>query len=671
MPTPIRIAAALLAACLLQTATLAADPFGEWRGLWINRFEYSPNSVSSIESRIAGAAAMGITDVMWQVRGQSDALYESQFETPAQSWNQSIDPLQVAIDAAHANGVRLHAWVNTMPVWNGASAPTNPNHVFYNTEPSFRVTDIHGNPEPLGGGYVKVNHVLPEVQSHINNVVADLASNYDLDGIHLDYVRWLGPNAGSSEGYKPDWNYLPHDADAHALYFQETGLNAADGSTLAKRDAYRNWVQGKITQLVSSIGDTVDAIESASGRDIVYSAAVWNNPTTARNQYLQDYRAWLQQDLLDMAMPMVYLSASNNYLMDGFLDDIFATPTNTKVSIGLGSYLHTASGGGVEETIAEMNQVYNDGRASSLSFYGYGSVLDGSSISSQRRDAIINWYNALDAVEPPVGGVPAPGSTVITGFDAPGDEGYFASSITAGGQTTISASSSADQTNLTAHRGGGSQRLDIDAGDGWTLRHLSGGATPAGNLAFAADGYVGFWLKTETPGLTVQVALDDPSTADRGVLRQVIPDGQWRLYEWNLDDESQWEGWVSGDGVITGPTVTLDSIFLYGSGDALVYLDTVAHNPSGSLYSSPVPGDYDGDGMVSPADYAVWRDSYGQSGEGLAADGNGDGTINAADYTVWRDALAATVVPIPEPATLLLAVSAMLAGTTRSNRLSL
>jgi uncharacterized lipoprotein YddW (UPF0748 family) len=668
MRTPIRFVAVLAAVCLLNAAAYATDPFGEWRGIWINRFEYSPNSVSSIESRIANAAAMGITDVMWQVRGQADALYESQFETPAQSWNQSIDPLQVAIDAAHANGVRLHAWLNTMPVWNGSTAPTNPNHVYYNTDPSFRVTDINGNLEPLNGSYVKVNHVLPEVQSHINSVVADLASNYDLDGIHLDYVRWLGPGAGSSEGFKPDWNFLPHDADAHALYLQETGLNAADGSTLAKRDAYRGWVQGKITQLVSTVGDTVDAIETTSGREIVYSAAVWNNPTTARNQYLQDYRTWLEQDLLDVAMPMIYLSESNNHLMEGFLDDIFATPTNTQVSIGLGTYLHTASGGGVDETIAQMNQVYDDGRASSLSFYGYGSLLDGSTLNTQRRDAVVNWYNALDAVAPPIGGVPAPGSTVLTNFDAPGDEGYFASSITAGGQTTIDPSSSADQTNDTAHRGGGSQRLDIDAGDEWTLRHLSGGATPAGNLAFAADGYVGFWLKSETPGLTVQIAVDDPSTADRGVLKPVIADGQWRLYEWNLDDEAQWEGWVSGDGVITGPTVTLDSIFLYGSGDALVYLDTVAHNPGGSLYAVQILGDYDGDGVIEAGDYAVWRDSYGQSGEGLAADGNGDGAIDAADYTVWRDALAASAIAIPEPATLLLAACVLVAGAARRAR---
>ncbi len=46
-------------------------------------------------------------------------------------------------------------------------------------------------------------------------------------------------------------------------------------------------------------------------------------------------------------------------------------------------------------------------------------------------------------------------------------------------------------------------------------------------------------------------------------------------------------------------------------------------------------GDYDGDGIVGPGDYNVWRNSFGSTTE-LAADGNGNGTIDAADYTIWQ-----------------------------------
>ncbi|MCA9242110.1 MAG: hypothetical protein KDA37_17990, partial [Planctomycetales bacterium] len=348
-------------------------------------------------------------------------------------------------------------------------------------------------------------------------------------------------------------------------------------------------------------------------------------------------------------------SNSNNHLMDGFLSDILATPTNTDISIGLGTYLHTATGGGVDETLYELQKAYTAG-ADSATFFSWGSFFGSGALGDQRLAAVNEWYDALTPSAP--GGGLSPDATLITSFDPPGDEGYFSSSITAGGQTTIDPSSAADQTSLESHLGGGSQALDIRATGSWTLRHLSGGAAPAGNLALEAEGYVGFWLMTESPGLTVQVALDDPGTADRGLLKNIIADGQWHLYEWDLEDDAQWEGWVTGDGLITGPTVTLDSIFFYGVGDALLYLDTVAHNPLGSLLAPPVTGDYNADGQVDAQDYAAWRSQYGESvTPGQGADGNIDGVVDSADYVVWRDAFAAALQPAtlngaPEPAGL-------------------
>jgi hypothetical protein len=80
-----------------------------------------------------------------------------------------------------------------------------------------------------------------------------------------------------------------------------------------------------------------------------------------------------------------------------------------------------------------------------------------------------------------------------------------------------------------------------------------------------------------------------------------------------------------------------------------------------------LPGDYNLDGTVDAADYTVWRDSIGQTGSGLAADGDGNGTIGDGDYAVWRlffgettDGLGATgsaSASVPEPACGWLVVS--------------
>ena len=67
-------------------------------------------------------------------------------------------------------------------------------------------------------------------------------------------------------------------------------------------------------------------------------------------------------------------------------------------------------------------------------------------------------------------------------------------------------------------------------------------------------------------------------------------------------------------------------------------------------------GDYNGDGRVDAADYAVWRKSNGSAGIGLPADGSGNGSVDEADYAIWRANFGATssnggglVAQVPEP----------------------
>lgn len=74
------------------------------------------------------------------------------------------------------------------------------------------------------------------------------------------------------------------------------------------------------------------------------------------------------------------------------------------------------------------------------------------------------------------------------------------------------------------------------------------------------------------------------------------------------------------------------------------YYDWITANVSWAI-----PGDYNGDGCVDLADYTVWADSYGMTGEGLAADGNGDLQVDLADYTVWADHYGFESRPVGPP----------------------
>jgi hypothetical protein len=90
-----------------------------------------------------------------------------------------------------------------------------------------------------------------------------------------------------------------------------------------------------------------------------------------------------------------------------------------------------------------------------------------------------------------------------------------------------------------------------------------------------------------------------------------------------------------------------------------------------------VLGDYNYNGVVDAADYVVWRDTFGQSGYGLAADGNGNNHIDLGDFYTWRahfgqstgggaGTIASSTVPEPEALVLLLVGILMMSSPRRT-----
>jgi hypothetical protein len=77
--------------------------------------------------------------------------------------------------------------------------------------------------------------------------------------------------------------------------------------------------------------------------------------------------------------------------------------------------------------------------------------------------------------------------------------------------------------------------------------------------------------------------------------------------------------------------------------------------------SAGIPGDFNNDDVVDGDDLTEWRNSFG----GAGADADGDGDSDGADFLAWQQnlgtgAVAAAVVAIPEPSSLLLLIVASL-----------
>ena len=184
------------------------------------------------------------------------------------------------------------------------------------------------------------------------------------------------------------------------------------------------------------------------------------------------------------------------------------------------------------------------------------------------------------------------------------DLGAFSSPLAASGSTQgINAPASANiaMTGI-AHNSTWSQRLII-ADDpavnsptenpvgGWFVREVAD-ASLTRNVVRASDGYVGFWAVTTTPGIATSLAIDNASDTLLGRSRRtsLIADGRWHLYEWNLDDSSQWEAWLQGGGVIDPRGFMVDSLLFFGPAtNAVINIDDISHNAGGSLSEVPEP----------------------------------------------------------------------------------
>jgi hypothetical protein len=203
---------------------------------------------------------------------------------------------------------------------------------------------------------------------------------------------------------------------------------------------------------------------------------------------------------------------------------------------------------------------------------------------------------------PPVANAPSGGITVLDSFDS--SEGRFTSGPTASGSTFgVSSNSQIDRVLNESILGEGSQRIVIQSSNpvtpGLGFRHLSGGGNPASNLAFASTGFAGFLLKVHDTGLQtgdlqVSLLLDDGSQLEAGLALDVVADGNWHLYQWNLDDSSQWFNFFNGNGQLDSATVTIDSLWFTSASnlDFTVFFDALSFNNNGDLSAllpEPIP----------------------------------------------------------------------------------
>lgn len=211
--------------------------------------------------------AAHINTVLIQTRVRGTMIYPSAYEPwdgclsgfPGKS--PGYDALKFAIDECHKRGMECHAWVVTIPVgkWNGLGCK-----LLRNRFPGLiRKIDADGymNPEDTRTG------------NYLAKICGEITRNYDVDGIHLDYIR-----------YPENWN-IKVSRDKGRQYITSIVQKIHDAVKQAKP-----WVK----MSCSPIGKYDDLTR------------YWSHGWNANTKVCQDAQGWLKSGLMDELFPMMY-----------------------------------------------------------------------------------------------------------------------------------------------------------------------------------------------------------------------------------------------------------------------------------------------------------------------------------------------------------------------------
>ena len=208
-----------------------------------------------------------INTILLQTRIRATTIYPSQYEPwdgclsgfPGKS--PGYDALQFAIDECHKRGMEVHAWVVTIPVgkWN-----------------SYGCRQLRKRFPRLIKRIDQDGYMDPEATQtgcYLAEMCREIVQRYDVDGIHLDYIR-----------YPETWKF-------------RIGKDQARGNITR--------IVEKIHQAVKKEKPWVKMSCSPIGKFDDLSR-YWSHGWNAYTKVAQDAQAWLKDGLMDELFPMMY-----------------------------------------------------------------------------------------------------------------------------------------------------------------------------------------------------------------------------------------------------------------------------------------------------------------------------------------------------------------------------
>jgi uncharacterized lipoprotein YddW (UPF0748 family) len=291
-----------------------AQPYDrkEMRAVWIatvKNLDFPSNKLLSVEEQkkeyikmLDYFSEIGINAIMFQVRPAADAFYASKYELwsewltgkQGQAPDPYYDPLEFYIEEAHQRNIEFHAWINPFrAIATIEFADIAENHITNRKPEWFFTYDIHKYFDPG----------IPEVRDYITDIIVDIVSRYDIDGIHFDDYFYPYPVKDESNRIikiPDDKTYQTYNPNS--LFIDE-------------------WRRENLTVFIKGVHDRIKEIKPyiAFG---VGPSGIWRNQSQdpegsdtrgfAHYDYLySDVLKWLRDDYIDYVAPQLYWAIGN------------------------------------------------------------------------------------------------------------------------------------------------------------------------------------------------------------------------------------------------------------------------------------------------------------------------------------------------------------------------
>lgn len=280
----------------------------EYKAFWFSYYDYTAyrakykkRNATTFKKYFTQAVkkgkSLGMNCIIVHVRPFGDAMYKSKYFpwskciSGKQGKNPGYDPLKIMTQVAHANGMKIEAWINPYRVASGSTnykklSTKNPARKWHNKKKTRRNVLAYK-------GSLYYNPAKAQVRNLIVNGVKEIVENYDVDGIHMDdyfYPAFSSSNVNSA-----------FDAKEYRA------------STMAKgKQNIVSFRREQVNMLVKAIHTAVKSIDPSVTFGISPAGNIDN--LTSRYSYYVDINKWLNSsDYVDYICPQIYWGFKHPY----------------------------------------------------------------------------------------------------------------------------------------------------------------------------------------------------------------------------------------------------------------------------------------------------------------------------------------------------------------------